>query len=270
MNISTLIGIIVGLAVICTAMFTSAGGASVFWNPGGLAIVLGGVISATFVCYPLKDVMHFFKSVLKVLRREHLPIEDYIDNIVRLSKQSIAKGSIKFEKVLKATDNFFIQDGLRMLSDHYPEDRIRHIMEITIINTVAQEKSEAEIFKTMARFCPAFGMVGTLMGLVVTFQNLQSNPETIGTSIGVAMMSTLYGLLFANLIFTPFAIKMEGRAKEREVLMNVILEGLIMVSKSTPPEYVRDELRSFIPTRTWSEKTIKKSSKGKTVKKSST
>lgn len=258
MNISTILGIIVGLLVVGSAIVSSTGNLAVFWNPDGLAVVLGGVLAATFVCYPMKDVMRLFSSALKVMKREHLPIEVYIESLVYLAKQAMSKSALKLEKEVDQVDNQFIKDGLRMVVDQYPPEKLRHIMEISIENSVDRDKAEAEIFRTMARFSPAFGMVGTLIGLIVTFQNLQSEPSIIGSSIAVAMMSTFYGLLAANLIFSPFAIKMERRADDREVLMRVIMEGLIMVSKNTPPQYVRDELKAFIPSNKWSEHKLKR------------
>ena len=140
-----------------------------------------------------------------------------------------------------------------MLIDQYPAAKLRHIMTISINNTVDRELSEAAIFRTMARFSPAFGMVGTLIGLIVMFQNLGSNPGVIGAAIGVAMMSTLYGLLFANLIFNPIAVKVERKIEDRERLMRLIMEGLLLVSNRTPPQIVRDELKGFLPTGKWTD-----------------
>ncbi len=257
MNISTIVGILIGLFVLITAVYSSAGSPALFWDPAGLAIVLGGVTAATFVCYPLKDLLGLFSSALKVMKREHLPVEVYIESLVYLAKQAMNKSALKLEKEIEHVDNYFIKDGLRMVIDQYPPEKLRHIMELSIENSVARDLAEAEIFRTMARFSPAFGMVGTLIGLVVAFQQLQSNPEVIGSSIGIAMMTTLYGLLLANLLFSPFSVKMERRALEREQLMRVIMEGLIMVSTKTPPQYVRDELKAFLPNQKWSESNLK-------------
>ncbi|MBV1877806.1 MAG: MotA/TolQ/ExbB proton channel family protein [Pseudomonadales bacterium] len=253
MNISTLIGIAIGLLVVGTAIFNSAGNPSLFWNPNGLAIVLGGVFAATFICYPLSDIRNLLSSLSKVLRKDDLPSQHYINALVQLAKLSMAKSPLKLEQEMQTEQNYFLKDGLRMLIDQYPAAKLRHIMTISINNTVDRELSEAAIFRTMARFSPAFGMVGTLIGLIVMFQNLGSNPGVIGGAIGVAMMSTLYGLLFANLIFNPIAVKVERKIEDRERLMRLIMEGLLLVSNRTPPQIVRDELKGFLPTGKWTD-----------------
>ena len=253
MNISTVIGIVIGLGVVGAAMFTSTGNASLFWNPNGLAIVLGGVLAATFICYSMTDIRSLFSSLAKVMHKDDLPSQHYINALVQLSKLSMAKSPLKLEQEMQLEQNYFLKDGLRMLIDQYPPDKLRHIMTMAIENTVQREMSEAAIFRTMGRFSPAFGMVGTLIGLIVMFQNLESDPGVIGGAIGVAMMSTLYGLLLANLVFNPIAIKVERKIEDRQWLMQLIMEGLILVSNRTPPQIVRDELKGFLPSGKWTD-----------------
>ena len=253
MNISTLIGIAIGMVVVGAAMYTSTGNASLFWSPNGLAIVLGGVLAATFICYPMSDIKNLFSSLAKVLRKDDESSQHYIDALVQLAKLSMAKSPLKLEKEMQEEQNYFLKDGLRMLIDQYPPQKLRHIMTLAIKNTVDREMAEAAIFRTMARFSPAFGMVGTLIGLIVMFQKLESDPGIIGSAIGVAMMSTLYGLLLANLFFNPIAVKVERKVEDRQRLMQLIMEGLILVSNRTPPQIVRDELKGFLPSGKWTD-----------------
>lgn len=253
MNIATLLGLITGLAVLVGSILTATGNAWIFWNPHGLAIVLGGVIAATFISFPMKDVLRLFVSFLKVLRREDLPITNYIAEILIIARKAMGSGTLKLEKELDGVENFFLQDGLRMVVDQYPQVKIRQIMETSIATMKMREMAEADIFRTMARFAPAFGMVGTLIGLIVMFQNLEADPGVIGPAMGSAMMSTFYGLILANLFFNPIAVKMERRVEQREILMRVILEGVILVSQRTPPQIVEDELRAFVPARKWAD-----------------
>lgn len=253
MNISTIIGVIIGLLVVGTAMLSSTGNASLFWSPNGLAIVLGGVLSATFICYPISDIRNLFSSLLRVFHKDDLPSQHYIDSLVQLARLSMSKSPLKLEQEMQAEQNYFLKDGLRMLIDQYPTEKLRHIMSIAINNTVARELGEAAIFRTMARFSPAFGMVGTLIGLIVMFQSLDADPGIIGGSIGIAMMSTLYGLLLANLIFNPIAVKMERKTEDRQHLMELIMEGIILVSNRTPPQIVKDELKGFLPSGKWTD-----------------
>ncbi len=265
MNIATFIGLLSGLAVLVGAIMSSASDASVFWNPMGLSVVLGGVIASTFICYPMKDVSNMLKSCVKVFKREDLSEAHYINEITQISKQALGNNLLKLESLNHQIDNFFIQDGIRMIVDSYPTERFRKIMETTIENTRQRDLAEAEIFRTMAKLSPAFGMVGTLIGLIVLFQNIAAVPSAVGANISIAMMSTFYGLIAANLIFTPIAIKMERHVEQREVLMRLLVEGLILISKRTPPEIIQDELKAFLPMRTWC--TLHTPTKGFTKKK---
>ncbi len=253
MNIATIIGVITGLAVLVFSISSATGNASIFWNPHGMAVVIGGVLAATLICYPIKDVLRLFVNFTKVLKREDLPITIYVEEVIYLSKQVLGQGTLHLESELKDMENYFLKDGIRMLVDQYPTEKIRQIMETTIDNQYDREIAEAAIFRTMGKLAPAFGMLGTLIGLIVMFQNLQSDIAAIGPAMAVAMMSTFYGLIFTNLVFNPVAVKMEKRVEERVLLMKVIMEGLILVSKRTPPEIVRDELKAFLPARKWAD-----------------
>ncbi|MBU0988175.1 MAG: MotA/TolQ/ExbB proton channel family protein, partial [Proteobacteria bacterium] len=170
MNIATVIGILFGLGILSFATYQSTDSIMVFLNLPGFAIVLGGTIAATFICYPLKEVLQVFRVFIIALQREDLPIGNYISELVYLAKKSSTKGKIQLEKELSGIENYFLQDGLQMLLDGYGKDDIKEIMDVRIQNTYEQEISSAGIFRTMAKFAPAFGIIGTLIGLISMMQ----------------------------------------------------------------------------------------------------
>ncbi|GAB6040939.1 motility protein A [Endothiovibrio diazotrophicus] len=258
MNIATLLGMISGVAILAWAIFSATGEAGIFLYPQGIAIVLGGVIAATFICYPLRQVLGVFNTFAKVLGREDLPVASYIGEIHYLAQQAVAGGAIKLEKELQGVENYFLKDGLRMLVDRYPEEKLRSIMETSILNARNREQAEADILRTMAKLSPAFGMVGTLIGLIVMFKGMSGGLEAVGPGMATAMMTTFYGLLLAYLLFLPIAVKLERRIEERVVLMTVIMEGLVLVSKKTPPDLVMDELKAYLPPGRWQDITVRK------------
>lgn len=258
MNIATLLGMISGVAVLTWAIYSATGEAGIFLYPQGIAIVLGGVIAATFICYPLKHVFGVFGTFAKVLGREDLPVASYIAEIHYLAQQAVAGGAIKLEKELKGVENYFLKDGLRMLVDRYPEEKLRTIMETAIVNARNREQAEADILRTMAKLSPAFGMVGTLIGMIVMFKGMSGGLESVGPGMATAMMTTFYGLLLGYLLFLPIAVKLERRIEERVVLMTVIMEGLILVSKKTPPDLVMDELKAYLPPGHWRDVKVRK------------
>lgn len=252
MNIATIIGIVVGIIVLSNAAYGVAENVNIFINKPGLAIVLGGVAAATFICYPFKRVMSVFKLVFLVLKREELPIGNYIHELQYLSKVAFRKGMLKLETELEGIENHFLQDGLKMLVDNYADEEIRKIMERRIENTYINEMAQANIFRTMAKLSPAFGMMGTLIGLIGLMQGMGNGGlETIGPAMATALVTTLYGIFLANMVFFPIALKVESRIEERILLMTIVLEGILLIKSKTPPDMVMDKLKSYLSPQKW-------------------
>lgn len=252
MNFATIIGIIGGVAVLGYATYSTAEGIRLFVNLPGLAIVLGGVAASTFICYPLKDVFRVFHVFLMALKREDLPMADYISELEYLSVQAFRKGALKLEKELEGMENYFLKDGIKMVVDEYSPEKVKEIMENRIKSTYEREMTEAAIMRTMAKMSPAFGIVGTLIGLISLMKNMTADRmDSLGISMAVALITTFYGILLANLIFYPIAVKVERRIEERVVLMNIIKEGILLIIAKTPPAMVVEKLKSFLPPRKW-------------------
>ncbi len=252
MNVATVLGFLVGMAVLAYATVSATSSTMVFWNPPSLAIVLGGTFAATFVCYPMRAVLRVFGLFGKALRREELPIGNYIREIVYLAAQAQKKGKLQLEMEAKTTENYFLQEGLRMLVDGYPPEEMQAVLRTRIENTYRQDMSQAQILRTMAKLAPAFGLTGTLIGLVAMMQSMSgSSFEHLGPGMAVALLTTLYGVLLAHLVFMPIAVKVESALEERVLLMNIITEGLLLIHSQTPPALVLDRLKAYLPPRRW-------------------
>ncbi len=255
MNRSTILGALVGLAVLGYAIFSQTGNVALFWNPEGIAIVLGGVVAATFICYPLGEVQRALKAVGGVFRAEDLPLVHAIEAMRDLAEQAMASGSYRLDAEVEVVENHFLKDGLRMVVDNLAPERMRKVMETTILEVRRAGMAEAAIFRSMARLAPAFGMVGTLIGLIVMFQNMSGGMEKLGPAMAVALTTTFYGVVLANLVFVPVATKLERRVAQRVTLMRVIMEGSLLLARKTPPELMVDELKAFLPQRSWQDLT---------------
>ena len=252
MNIATVIGIISGLGILSFATFMSTDSVMAFINLPGFAIVLGGTVAATFICYPLKEVLLVFKVFIVALQREELPTGNYIGELVYLAKKASGKGKIHLERELTGIENYFLQDGLQMLVDGYGKAEIKEIMDVRIQNACEQEMATAGIVRTMAKFSPAFGIIGTLIGLISMMQAMGNDIQAIGPGMATALTTTLYGILLANMIFLPIAVKVENRINERMVLMAVIRDGILYIREKTPAAIVMHKLKSYLPPRRWS------------------
>jgi chemotaxis protein MotA len=262
LNWATVIGIVAGVVILSLATVFSTESVTVFINLPGLAIVLGGTMAAIFICYPLKDVMRVFGTFLLALKREELPMGEYIRELVLLAKKASSQGKISLESELSGIENQFLQSAVQMLVDGYARDELEEIMDTTIEQTYDREMRSAGIFRTMARLSPAFGITGTLIGLIAMMQTLGSNLGDIGAGIAVAFTTTLYGILMANLICMPIAVKVEQRIEERLILMQVIRDGVLYIKDKAPAGVVLNKLKAYLPARRWDSIRKAKAKKG--------
>lgn len=251
MNIATILGFVAGIAILAVATFFSTSNSLVFINPAGFAIVFGGTAAAICICYPIREVTRTFNAFLLALSREELPIGMYIDELVKLAKQASQRGQVALEKELPGLDNHFMRFSVQKLVDGYSRQEIEAILNTRIEQQFEQDMSSAGIFRTMAKLSPAFGIIGTLIGLIGMMQSLGGDIHALGPAMATALTTTLYGVLFANMLFLPIAIKVEKRIEERCLLMTVIRDGILYIHDRAPAGIVLDKLRAYLPPRRW-------------------
>ena len=246
MNPSTVIGILVSLLFLAGTVWLTAEETTVFLNLPGLFIVLLGTTAATLVSYPLSEVVRSTRMLGIVMRREEHSVHDLVDEIVKVARLHSQRKLHKIEDELDTIENPFLHTGLQLVIDHTPVDDIINLMEWRIARLQAREHADAQIFHSMSHFAPAFGMFGTLVGLVNMLLSIEgSGFEQVGQHMALALMTTLYGLLLANLIFKPVAVKLERRTEKRVMLMNMALEGVLLVREQRSPGFIRQTLQSF-------------------------
>lgn len=151
------------------------------------------------------------------------------------------------EKQLEQVANPFLKTGLQLVVDLTPEEDILDLLQWRISRLRAKEHAEAQLFRVMASYAPAFGMLGTLVGLVnLMFLLGDGDMTAIGRQMAIALMTTFYGVLLANLVFKPVAVKLERRTEQRVVLMNMVMQGIAMMSNKRSPALIRETLNSFM------------------------
>ena len=251
---STLIGIIAGFLLLGIAILWSIAFQfdrfAWFFDLKALLIVLGGIVCSTFIAYPHNKVLGAFRSYMKALSRNEISLENYIQEIETLSAGTIGEESQINSGETDEIGEAFLRDGLRMVINKHPVDEVQRSMTERIDNTYRNDISEAKVIRNMAKIAPAFGVLGTLLGLVMMMRSLDSeNPELmtlLGTGMGTALLSVFYGVLLSNFLFTPVAVKIENRAAQRVVLMNIIMEGIVLLVNEAPAEIIRDKLQAFL------------------------
>lgn len=247
MNTSTLIGMLASIALLATVLLFSAQSPDSFINLPGLAIVVTGTLAATFISYPMTEVLHVVRLVGIVFRRENTYTRDDIQELVALSRLWFQGKAREVEKALEGTRNPFLRTGVELVIANTKEEEILDLLRWRIARLRAREHAEAQIFRTMAIYAPAFGMIGTLVGLVNMLEVLDtSDMSIIGPSMGVALLSTLYGILLANVLFKPIAVKLERRTEQRLIAMNMVLEGVSLISRRRLPSFIEATLNSFM------------------------
>ncbi|KXS37079.1 MAG: chemotaxis protein MotA [Halomonadaceae bacterium T82-2] len=249
MNASTFIGIIASLLLLACVVLLSADSAMSFVNLPGLIIVLAGTLAATFISYPLREVVRVVRLVLVVFRREDDYAEQDIQELVAMARLWF-KGDIRaVERALEETRNPFLRTGVQLVIDNTREEEIIDLLHWRIARLKARELAEAQIFRTMAAYAPAFGMIGTLVGLVDMLDVMQvGDIATIGSRMAVALLSTLYGILLANLVCKPIAVKLERRTEQRLIAMNMVMEGVSLIARRRVPSFIEETLKSFVAT----------------------
>ena len=247
MNPSTLIGMLASLGLLAVLLVFCAQQPSLFIDLPSLGIVVVGTFAATFISYPLSEVLRIFSLIKTVIRNEREYTQEDIDELVSLSRLWIDGDLRAVEQELESVKNPFLRSGVQLVIDKTPLDDILDLLQWRIARLRAKEQAEAQLFRVMASYAPAFGMLGTLVGLVnLMFVLGDGDMVTIGRQMAVGLMTTLYGVLLANLVCKPVAVKLERRTEQRVVLMNMVMQGVSMMCNKRSPGLMRETLKSFV------------------------
>ena len=247
MNPSTLIGIVASIGLLAVVVLFAAKEPALFIDLPSLGIVLVGTLAATFISYPLREVTRVFGLLWTVMRNERLYTRQDLDELVQISRLWISGDLPAVEKAVEQVSNPFLRTGVQLVIDNTPEEDILELLQWRIARLRARENAEAQLFRAMSNYAPAFGMIGTLVGLInLMFMLGSGDMDLIGRSLAVALMTTFYGVLLANLILKPVAVKLERRTEQRVALMNLVMQGISMMCNRRSPAYMRETLKSFI------------------------
>ena len=244
MDIATIIGILLGFFVIISAI-VSGGGGKIFIHLPSLAITIGGMLCATLIHFSLPQFLRIFSVVKKTIVVKIPPPSELIQKMVNCAAISRRDGALALEQEISKLDNSFFIKGLQMVVDGQESEAMRDIMSLEIQNLQDRHSTGKRILEFMGSAAPAFGMIGTLIGLIQMLRNLES-PESIGSGMAVALLTTFYGALSANLIFIPLAGKLGIYSKVESTAMEMITEGICAVAQGDNPTAVREKMQAFI------------------------
>jgi chemotaxis protein MotA len=244
MDIATLIGLIFGLAVIGIAIATG-GDVGLFVNLPGILIVLGGTLAATLIKFRLVDMISAFALGMRTAFREVAsdPNKIYKD-VLEMAAAARKSGVLALQDF--KIDNALLRLGIRLVVDGHSADNVRHILDQEINQMlICQEKGET-MFRGIGDSAPAFGMIGTLVGLVQMLANL-SDPGNIGPAMAVALLTTFYGALIANLIAIPIADKLAAKTTQDRIVNDLVFESVMLIHQRQGPQVIAETLAAFLP-----------------------
>ncbi len=247
MKYSNLLGAITGCLFLVLAIGFATDNPSTFFNLPGLLIVLGGTLTAILVSFPLKDVIGALKQSRVITETLQLDMQEDLARIMMFAKLWFRNQFNQIDTELERLKDPFMQKGLQMVRDKQAPEDVMALLNWKISQYRARETAVINIFRSMATFAPAFGMVGSLVGLVNMLQEVEGGAVAGMTAdMAIALVTTFYGLLLANLLFKPVATKLEQRRNLRTMQLSMVAEGIAMIQQHRTPSAIQDTLLSYL------------------------
>ncbi len=246
MDIASIVGVIVALSLIGGSIIIGGGSFGAFFDAPSVMVVFGGAISAALICFPLSNFLNMFSVVLKVFFWKVEPIGDVIKTIVGLAEVARRDGLLALESKLSEVENPFITLGVQMAVDGTRPEVMEDILRTELDAVATRHRDGKALFDCMGRFAPAFGMIGTLMGLVIMLGDM-SDPSKIGAGMAVALLTTMYGAIASNVIFLPFAEKLGFTNRQELLMMEIVIRGIMAIQSGENPRIIEQKLNTFVP-----------------------
>lgn len=244
MDIATLIGLIAG--VICLIISISLGGSLIaFIDIPSIFIVIGGGICSALISYRIKEIAILIKVAVKTFKSTSRPPFQVIRELVDLSNLARREGLLALEGSLEKIEDAFLQNALQLVIDGTEADTVRESLDMELTSMQLRHTKGQGLFKTFATMFPAWGMIGTLIGLINLLKALD-DPSKIGPSMAVALITTFYGSLLANFICTPIAAKLATSSKEEIQLKLLTIEGVLSIQSGENPKIMEHKLKTFL------------------------
>jgi len=244
MDIGTTFGIIIGFALIIIAI-QMGGGLTFFVDVKSLFIVAGGTIASTLISFPVSRVLGVMQVVRNAFLQKNLAPNETIENLVSFAEKARREGILSLENAIEEVDDDFLKSGIRLAVDGVEPELIKDILDTELAFIEDRHKMGQSIFSTMGTYCPAFGMIGTLIGLVLMLQQMD-DPSQIGPGMAVALLTTLYGAVMANVVFLPIAGKLQNRTAEEILIKEITIEGIMSIQSGDNPRIVKQKLQAFL------------------------
>jgi chemotaxis protein MotA len=246
MDLASIIGIVIGAGFMLYGMIGSGGigNLKLFIDIPSMIIVGGGVFAAILINFPLANVISTIKIVKHVFKSRRDDSAQMIGTMVSFAEKARREGLLALEEEVSKLNDKLMQKGIQLVIDGTEPEQVRNILEIELSFIQDRHKLGKQIFDAAAGYAPAYGMIGTLIGLIQMLSSLD-DPSTIGSSMAIALITTFYGSLMANFIFLPMAGKLAVKSDDEMLYLQVMVEGIISIQNGENPRIVQEKLSSF-------------------------
>ena len=244
-------GALFGLLILASPLAFSANGYLLLFSLAGLAIVFGGVIATAFMSFPAADVATALHAIPDALRQPRATRDELCQDMndilhwARLVRPG-AVGGMRAGLDAGRVRYRFINYGLNMVLSEYRPDDVRAMLETAADSSYDRDCVAVDVLRAMAGHAPAFGMVGTLVGMIVMLGGLNDNIAGMGSALAVAFLSTLYGVVSARMIYMPAAARLQQEIDDRQRRHGLITEGMVMLGRGDTPSHIQDRLNGFL------------------------
>lgn len=245
MDIAAIFGMIMGCIFLIIGIWWGGGSLYWFWDMSSVMITVGGSFCSMLVGNPMPKVLNLWKVAKIALTTQKYSPNELIITLVSFSEKARREGLLALEDDLDELEDPFLRKGIQLVVDGTDPELVRKILETEIEQMMARHDANKKMFDDWATYAPAFGMIGTLMGLVMMLVNL-SDKSTIGPYLAIAIITTFYGAVLCYLIFMPIAGKLDLKTNEEALIKLIMIEGTLSIQSGDNPRIVKDKLVSFL------------------------
>jgi chemotaxis protein MotA len=246
MDISSVIGFVLAFGLIIGSMLMGSAPITAFIDVPSMMVVVGGAMAAALMCFPLKSILGLPMVIKKVVLNSPTDLQALIEQLVSLAETARRDGLLALESRMDDVSHPFIKLGIQMAVDGTRPEVIEDIMRTEIDALAARHRDGRSILDQLGRFAPAYGMIGTLMGLIMMLSDM-SDPSGIGAGMAVALITTLYGAIVSNAVFIPFAEKLGFINKLELNSLEIVIRGVLAIQSGENPRVIEQKLHTFLP-----------------------
>ena len=254
LDMSTLIGLAMGWGMVIIGMLLAAGGdmalfvALFVYQPSSAAITIGGSIGGVLMSFPMAKVTAMGAYFMKAVNEDttNTAYGDLIEEMTEYATEARRNGVLALDAKTEEIEDAYVKNGIQLAVDGTAPEQIEEIMQLELESMQKRHDDNQSVILKWAELAPAYGMIGTLVGLIAMLANL-SDPDSIGPAMAIALITTMYGSMVANMVCIPIAGKLQARTKEETIRKEMIISGILAIQNGDNPRIVKQKLMTYIP-----------------------